>query len=56
MLDNLLMVKLLHICGKIMYSEIDVFVFLDRISDVSITANSVAQSGALSRERLQNMT
>lgn len=43
------MVKLLHICGKIMYSEIGVFVFLDQITHVSIAANSVAQSPILSR-------
>lgn len=50
MLDNLLMVKLLHICGKIMYSEIDVFIFLDQITHVSIAANTVLQSQVLSRE------
>ena len=50
MLDNLLMVKLLRICGKIMYSEIDVFIFLDQITHVSIAANTVAQSRILSGE------
>lgn len=50
MLDNLLMVKLLHICGKIMYSEIDVFIFLDQITHLSIAANTVLQSQILSRE------
>lgn len=50
MLDNLLMVKLLHICGKIMYSEIDVFIFLDQITHVSIAAYTVPPSQILSRE------
>lgn len=49
MLDNLLMVKLLHICGKIMYSEIDVFISLDQITHVFIAAKTVAQSRILSR-------
>lgn len=46
------MVKLLHICGRIMYSEIDVFLFLDQISHISITARSVAESRVLYREGL----
>lgn len=50
MLDNLLMVKLLRICCKIMYSEIDVFILLDQITRVSIASYSVAQSRSLSRE------
>jgi len=49
MLDNLLMVKLLHICGRIMCSEIDVFISLDQTAHVSIAANIVAQSRILSR-------
>lgn len=44
------MIKLLHICGKIMYSEIDVFICLDQIAPVSIAANSGAQSQILPRE------
>lgn len=43
------MVKLLHICGKIMYSEIDVFIFLDQITHVSIATNAAAQSQLSSR-------
>lgn len=50
MLDNLLMVKLLHICGKIMYSEIEVFICLHQITHVSIAANTVAHSQILSKE------
>lgn len=44
------MVKLLHICGKIMYSEIEIFIFLNQITHVSIAANAVAQFQILSRE------
>lgn len=45
------MIKLLHICGKIMYSEIDVFICLDQIAHVSIASNSGAQSQILLREK-----
>lgn len=43
------MIKLLHICGKIMYSEIDVFICLDQLAPVSIAADSGAQSQILPR-------